>query len=160
LAWYGNIIESVGLKMSYRDSSNQSGDISERFVSLEIIRRGWHVLEPISRDAVYDLVADIDGTFQTIQVKTMCGNSIAKIVDRSGEVVAKNGKTRNSIDYAEHGIDWLVGYDKHNQQCYFYKLENYSKIPSKSFSVNKYKPDKFPTRPVENRHTKKEICQN
>ena len=110
--------------MTYRDSSNQSGDISERVVSIEIIKRGWHVLEPISRDAVYDLVVDMDGSFQTIQVKTMSGNSIAKIVDRSGEVVAKNGKTRNSIDYAEHGIDWIVGYNKHTHECYFYKHEN------------------------------------
>lgn len=143
--------------MSYRDLSNQSGDISERFVSLEIIRRGWHVLEPISRDAVYDLVVDIDGSFQTIQVKTMCGNSIAKVVDRSGEVVAKNGKTRNSIDYAEHGIDWIVGYNKKTNKCYFYKHENYSKIPSKSFSVKKYKPDTFPTRAVPNRHAQKSL---
>ncbi len=141
--------------MSYRDSSNQSGDISERFVSLEIIKKGWHVLEPISRDAVYDLVVDMDGSFQTVQVKTMSGNSIAKIVDRSGEVVAKNGKTRNSIDYAEHGINWIVGYNKQTRKCYFYKHENYSKIPSKSFSVKKYKPDDFPVREVPNRHAKK-----
>ena len=82
--------------MTYRDTSNQSGDISERAVSLELVRRGWHVLEPISRDAIYDLVVDVDGNFQTVQVKTMSGNSIAKVVDRSGEVVSSNGKPRNS----------------------------------------------------------------
>jgi hypothetical protein len=114
-------------------------------VSMEIVRRGWHVLEPISRDAVYDLVVDINGSFQTIQVKTMNGNSITKVVDRSGEVVSQNGKTRNSLDYAEHGIDWLVGYNKADNSCYFYKLENYSKIPTKSFSVKKNPPDDFPT---------------
>jgi len=141
--------------MTYRDTSNQSGDISERAVSLELVRKGWHVLEPISRDAVYDLVVDIDGSFQTIQVKTMSGNSITKVVDRSGEVVSHNGKTRNSIDYAEHGIDWLVGYRKADNLCFFYKLENYSKIPTKSFSINKHPPDKFPVRQVPNRHTKK-----
>jgi len=141
--------------MTYRDTSNQSGDISERAVSLELVRRGWHVLEPISRDAVYDLVVDIDGAFQTIQVKTMTGNSIARIVDRSGEVVSENGKTRNSIDYAEHGIDWLVGYDKRNGKCHFYSHEKYSQIPTKSFSINKHPPDDFPTREVPNRHSKK-----
>jgi len=141
--------------MTYRDTSNQSGDISERAVSLELVRRGWHVLEPISRDAVYDLVVDVEGSFQTIQVKTMNGNSITKIVDRSGEVVSHNGKTRNSIDYADHGIDWLVGYRKEDGSCFFYKLENYSKIATKSFSVNKHPPDDFPTRSVPNRHVKK-----
>ena len=141
--------------MTYRDTSNQSGDISERAVSLELVRRGWHVLEPISRDAVYDLVVDVDGSFETIQVKTMSGNSITKFVDRSGEVVSHNGKPRNSIDYAEHGIDWLVGYRKEDNSCFFYKLENYSKIPTKSFSVNKHPPDDFPIREVPNRHAKK-----
>ena len=114
-------------------------------VSMEIVRRGWHVLEPISRDATYDLVADINGTFQTIQVKTMSGNSITKVVDRSGEVVSQNGKTRNSLDYGEEGIDWLAGYRPVDNEIFFYKHQNYSKIPSKSFSVNKYPPDDFPT---------------
>ena len=141
--------------MTYRDTSNQSGDISERAVSLELVRRGWHVLEPISRDAVYDLVVDVDGDFQTVQVKTMSGNSIAKVVDRSGEVVSHNGKPRNSIDYAEHGIDWLVGYRKEDNSCFFYKLENYSKISTKSFRVNKHPPDDFPIREVPIRHAKK-----
>ena len=81
--------------MSYRDTSNQSGDLSEQAVKLELIRRGWIVLEPSSRDAVYDLVVDKGGSFETIQVKTMNGNSIAKVVDRSGEVVSKNGKEEN-----------------------------------------------------------------
>ena len=140
--------------MTYRDTSNQSGDISERAVSLELVRRGWHVLEPISRDAVYDLVVDVDGDFQTVQVKTMNGNSLARIVDRSGEVVSEHGKTRNSIDYADHGIDWLVGYSKKDHKCYFYSHKRYSRIPAKSFSVIKHPPDEFPTRQVPNRHTK------
>ena len=131
--------------MSYRDTSNQSGDLSEQAVKLELIRRGWIVLEPSSRDAVYDLVVDRGGSFETIQVKTMNGNSIAKIVDRSGEEVSKNGKERESIDYAKHGIDWLVGYSKENNECYFYKLGTYSLIETKSFSVNKYSPDEFPS---------------
>lgn len=142
--------------MSYRDSSNQSGDMSELAVQLELTKRGWNVLLPTSRDAVYDMVVDRgDGVFETVQVKTMCGNSIAKMVDRSGEIVARNGKTRNSIDYAEHGIDWLAGYNKKTDKCYFYKLETYAKIQSKSFSVNRYPQDDFPARLVPNRHAKK-----
>lgn len=85
----------------------------------------------------------------------MNGNSITKIVDRSGEVVSENGKARNSMDYAKHGIDWLVGYRKKDNQCFFYKLESYSKIDSKSFSVNKHPPDDFPIREVPNRHVRK-----
>ena len=141
--------------MSYRDTSNQSGDLSEQTVKLELIRRGWIVLEPSSRDAVYDLVVDIGGSFQTVQVKTMCGNSICKIVDRSNEVVSKNGKVRESIDYAKHGIDWLVGYSRESNKCYFYKLGTYSVKEEKNFSVNKYQPDQFPWNNVPKRHARK-----
>ena len=140
--------------MSYRDTSNQSGDLSEQAVKLELIRRGWIVLEPSSRDAVYDLVVDRGRSFETIQVKTMSGNSITKIVDRSGEVVSKNGKMRESIDYAKHGIDWLVGYNREKNECYFYKLGTYSLIETKSFSVNKHPPDEFPKNVVL-KHTRK-----
>jgi len=139
----------------YRDSSNQSGDVSEITVYLDLISRGWIVNLPSSRDAVYDMVVDMgaDG-FQTVQVKTMSSNSITKIVDRSGERVSANGKVRNSLDYAEHGIDWLVGVSKDGKP-YYYKLDTYSNIPSKSFSVNKYTPDQFPENKVDNRHSSK-----
>ena len=140
--------------MSYRDSSNQSGDLSEQIVYTDLIKKGWVVCTPSSRDAVYDLVVDLGDRFVKVQVKTMCGNSITKVVDRSGERVSKNGKTRNSLDYAEHSIDWLVGVSK-DGEVYYYGLNNYSKIPSKKFSVNKWQPDNFPINEVSTRHKKK-----
>ena len=135
----------------YRDSSNQSGDRSEITVYLDLIKRGWIVNMPSSRDAVYDMVVDVGGRFETVQVKTMCGNSITKVVDRSGERVSLNGKVRNSLDYAKHNIDWVVGVSKAGD-IYYYKLDNYSKIPSKSFSVNKWPSDEFPVNAVSKRH--------
>lgn len=138
----------------YRDSSNQSGDRSEVAVYLDLIDRGWIVNTPSSRDAVYDLVVDLGDRFETVQVKTMCGNSITKVVDRSGERVSKNGKTRNSLDYAAHGINWLAGVDK-SGDIYYYKLENYGDIPTKSFSVKKWPADDFPTNEASTRHSKK-----
>ena len=83
--------------MSYRDTSNQSGDLSEQIVKMELIRRGWVVLDPSSRDCVYDLVVDMGDEFQTMQVKTMSSNSLSKMIDRSGEKVSEHGKTRNSM---------------------------------------------------------------
>ena len=140
----------------YRDSSNVSGDLSEITVMQDLVRKGWIVLTPSSRDSVYDFVVDLGNkNFQTIQVKTMCGNSIARIVDRSGERVSYNGKTRNSLDYAEHGVDWLVGVRKTDGKVFYYKHEKYSKIPTKSFSVNVWEPDQFPTNNVPSRHAKK-----
>lgn len=136
----------------YRDTSNQSGDRSEITVYLDLIKKGWIVNTPSSRDAVYDLVVDMGTHFETVQVKTMCGNSITKIVDRSGERVSHNGKTRNSLDYAAHGIHWLAGVSK-TGEVFYYKLATYKDIPSKSFSVNKWKQDGFPLNSVSKRHT-------
>ena len=71
----------------YRHRSNISGDTSELTVQLDISRRGWIVSLPISRDAVYDLLVDLGDKIVKVQVKTMCGNSISKVVDRSNEIV-------------------------------------------------------------------------
>ena len=137
----------------YRDTSNQSGDRSEITVYLDLIKKGWIVNVPSSRDAVYDMVVDRGTHFETVQVKTMSGNSIAKVVDRSGERVSHNGKTRNSLDYAAHGIHWLAGVSKCGD-IHYYKLNTYKDIPSKSFSVRKWKQDGFPINQVSQRHTK------
>ena len=136
----------------YRDSSNQSGDRSEITVYLDLIKKGWIVNIPSSRDSVYDMVVDVGGRFETVQVKTMSNNSIARVIDRSGERVSANGKVRNSLDYAEHGIDWLAGVSK-DGDIHYYKLDTYRNIPSKSFSVKKWKQDGFPVNAVPKRHS-------
>ena len=141
--------------MSYRDTSNQSGDISEISIRLDLIKKGYVVLEPSSRDCVYDIVVDRGGAFETIQCKTMQNNSIAKIVNRSNEVVSKGGKVRNSLDYAKHGVHWLAGYHKKTGEIYYYKLKTYANIPGKSFSVLKHPQDGFPSRNVPNRHARR-----
>lgn len=139
----------------YRDTSNRSGDLNQQIVATDLIKRGWIVLTPSSRDSVYDFVVDMgDKQFQTIQVKTMSGNSICKFVDRSGERVSHNGKVRNSLDYAEHKIDWIVGVNKEGE-IYYYNLQTYSKIESKRFSVNKYKSDIFPINDEIKSHNRK-----
>ena len=131
----------------YRDSSNQSGDRSEITVYLDLIKKGWIVNMPSSRDAVYDMVVAMGDRFETVQVKTMRGNSIEKVKNRSWERVSANGKVRNSLDYAKHGIDWLAGVTK-DGTIYYYKLETYRDIGAKRFSVRKYPSDEFPVNAV------------
>lgn len=130
----------------YRHSSNQSGDLSEQIVRLDLRKKGWIVLDPSSRDTIYDFVVDRGkGVFEMVQVKTLSrGNNLKKIIDRSGERVSANGKIRNSKDYAAEGVHWLVGVHKETEEIYYYNIDTYSKIPSKSFSVKKYPQDGFP----------------
>tara|TARA_R100001079_G_C4391296_1_gene127357 strand:+ start:49 stop:498 length:450 start_codon:yes stop_codon:yes gene_type:complete len=146
--------------MTYRDSSNQNGEVAETAARLAIMKRGWQVTSAGSRDSAYDLIIDMQGSndeFKAVraQVKKLSGNMLAKLIDRSGEVVSKNGKPRESTDYAKEGIEWIIGYSLEKEKVYFYHIDTYSKIPTNSFSVAKYPPDDFPTYDVPKRHTKR-----
>ncbi len=134
----------------YTNDTNQTGDISHLSVKIDIINKGWVVLEPSTDECIYDLVVDFgNGRFERIQIKTLANNTqLTKYKNRNAEVVSKNGKTRNSVDYAASGIEWLVGVNKQTNQVYYYHISNYEKIESHSFSVNKYPPCKFPKNEV------------
>ena len=126
--------------MSYKHTSNQSGDASQSRARTFLVERGFIVLEPSSRDAIYDCVIDRgDGIFETAQIKTLKGNSLAKRTNRKGETVSKQGKIRNSVDYAEEGIHWLIGVGK-NGEIYPYHIEQYKQYDQTTFSVKKYPP--------------------
>tara|TARA_S200002703_G_scaffold34481_1_gene29888 strand:- start:27388 stop:27900 length:513 start_codon:yes stop_codon:yes gene_type:complete len=131
--------------MSYRTTSNQTGDLSEQIFYTEMIRKGWMVLTPSSRDAIYDFVIDMaeDG-FMKVQVKTLRGNTISKFIDRSSSTVSTNGKVRNSTDYAAHGIDWLVAVDVEKSECHYYSLSLYSSISGKTINVKNHPSQEFP----------------
>jgi len=138
----------------YKWLSEQHGAISEQAVILDLAKKGWAAYRS-DRDADHDIIVDMgSGEFTTIQVKTMSSNSISKYVNRTGSTVSAGGKIRNSQCYASLGIPWLAGVDKEGR-IYYYKIENYSLIEAKSFSVNKYPSDDFPTNNNVKHHTKK-----
>ena len=133
--------------MSYLIDTNKNADLAEYLVICDLIGKGWVVCTPSSRDTPYDFIVDIHGKFVKIQVKKMGGsegNRLTRRLERGNQKVTENGKVRNTIDYAERGIEWLVGVNTETRQVYYYSIENYSKIPAKVFSVNKWKPDEFP----------------
>ena len=121
-------------EMSYKTDTNMNADIAEDIVSLEIKRKGWYVLTPSSRDSPYDLVIDRNGTFETVQVKKMKNFTLPRMVGRSNQRTTVNGKVRNTVDYAERRISWLVGVDIDSGQTFWYPLEVYKDKP-KSFKV-------------------------
>ena len=111
-----------------------------------MIGRGWIINTPSSRDSEYDLLADLgNGVFEKIQVKKMRNHILPRGVWRKGDKVSKDGKNRNSIDYAERGIDWLVGVDVESKKIFYYHISSYSKKPKK-FKVTspKHPPYEFP----------------
>ena len=127
----------------YKWVSEQTGAIAEQTVILDLAKRGWAAYRS-DRDADHDIVVDLGNQkFTTIQVKSMSGNSIAKVIDRSGSKVSNGGKARNSHCYATMGIPWLAGVNR-DGHIFYYKLDTYKLIESKSFSVKKYPQDDFP----------------
>ena len=75
----------------YKCRSNQSGDLSEALVKAYLIKKGWVVLTPSSRDTVYDFIVDRGDYEEKIQVKTLSnGTCLDKAINRSHEVVSKN----------------------------------------------------------------------
>ena len=132
--------------MTYKTNTNQNADIAEDIVKLEIKRKGWVHLTPSSRDTVYDLVVDVDGDYQSIQVKKMTNHVLPRGVWRGNQRTTMNGKTRNSVDYAKEKVDWLVGVDIESGKTFWYHLDNYGKKKEKSFKVTskKHPPSSFP----------------
>ena len=100
---------------------------------------------PSSRDTPYDFIVDLHGKFAKVQVKKLSkASTLVRRLERGNQKVTENGKVRNTIDYAERGIEWLVGVDVATNQIFYYCIENYSQIPHNSFSVKKWSPDSFP----------------
>ncbi len=45
------------------------GDLAEMRVGAKFLEKGWYVSYPFGDDAPYDLIVDIDGTLNKVQVK-------------------------------------------------------------------------------------------
>jgi hypothetical protein len=56
--------------MNEKNDTKLIGDISEKWVSLELLKRKFSVLEPIGDRLPYDLAVDIDGRLIRFQVRT------------------------------------------------------------------------------------------
>ena len=114
--------------MSYNFTSNQTADMSQQAVQLDITRRGWIFAVPSSRDARYDLIVDRGHKkFETIQIKTI-DHYIIRCTTRPmhcREFVSANGKQRNNYHYKDLGIDWIVGVTK-DGHCLYYPYATFS----------------------------------
>jgi hypothetical protein len=60
---------SPGSTADYFMDTKLKGDIAEQAATLEALKRGWGVLDPIGDRLPYDLAFDIRGVLIKIQVK-------------------------------------------------------------------------------------------
>ena len=136
----------------FKFNSEQTSNVAEKLVALDLMKRGWITMEPVSRDCVYDLVVDRGiqndrRVFETIQVKKISGNSFYTTSRHPGnsknEFVSKNGKARNSYAYKDELIDWMVGVDLENEKIYYYSFRKYSRLGN-TINVKRDSSQEFP----------------
>jgi hypothetical protein len=118
----------------YEHQSNQTADISHNTVVNDLIKKGWVVCFPSSRDTCYDLVVEKTTknggrVFKTLQIKTLSAAKSFKTNSRGSaagnEKVSINGGVRKDYNYADVKIDWMVGVDPVTHEIYYYPLRIY-----------------------------------
>ena len=129
--------------MSYGAASNQTADISQHVVQLDLSRRGWIFCVPSSRDARYDVIVDRGKKrFETLQIKTIA-NGMLRCTTRplqANERVTVHGKPRNNYHYKDLGIDWIVGVTT-DEHCLYYPYDIFSAYTT--INVRQVRPVEF-----------------
>lgn len=97
--------------------THKKGNIGEARILFEATKRGYVVCVPLGHCSRYDLIVDIDGELNKVQVKTTTSDGdTVKVRARSagkkdGDVIAKK--------YTSKEIDWLIIYDTTTDRCAF-----------------------------------------
>lgn len=93
-------------------NTKQKGNITEMEVMLAFLKQGYNVLIPYGNCERYDFVADVNGRFLKIQVKTSrLKDDGAKIMFNTSSIYRVNGEpvshsyTKNDIDYFATSYD-------------------------------------------------------
>jgi len=124
----------------FRWASEQTCEVTETAVMLDIMRKGW-ICSKWSRDSIVDLVVDKGaGKYESVQVKSFTGNQIPTVTRYEPD------GNRNTSLYKEHNVTWIVGYQKDTDKIYYYHIDTYGKLPDGAkIHIKKNPPDVFPT---------------
>ena len=106
-----------------KNKSKQTYFTLEQEVKLDIIKKGWIVMDTPAETS-YDLIVDLGlknntRSFVTIQVKTDLRTTSRR--GTSGEPVSSNGISRNSYYYYDEDVTYLSTVNKHGRVVYYHK---------------------------------------
>jgi hypothetical protein len=136
----------------FRWASEQTCEVSETAVMLDIMKRGW-ICSKWSRDSIVDIVIDKgNSVYESLQVKSFTGNTIP-----TKTRTEPNGD-RNTSLYKDHGVTWIAGYKKDTHEIYYYHIDSYGKLKDgKPINIKRMPCDIFPTNipPMHNQSTRK-----
>jgi hypothetical protein len=106
-------------------NTKQVGEISETAISLRLLKLGKSVSRPIGDNQRYDLVVDVDGKFQRLQVKTARIKKGCLVATTSRSTGKKGGKYVKSA-YTIDEIDGFAIYAPELDKCYFVPISDKS----------------------------------
>ena len=124
------------------NKSRQTSEIVFQQVKLDIIKRGWFVMDA-PEECPYDLAADIgykndNRVIITIQVKTDLRTS-SRPDKGKGEPVSSGGKDRNSYYYYDKDVTLLATYDFKKQRVIYIHKNDYKYLKPKELKkTNEY----------------------
>ena len=85
---------------------------------------GYNVLVPLGEDCRYDMIVDLDGILERIQVKTCRLNKNNTGIKFSTESTRVNSKENIRKKYSKAEIDYFATF--YNEKCYLIKVEECS----------------------------------
>jgi hypothetical protein len=96
----------------------QKGDLAELMVACDLRRRGYKIAIPFGEESDYDLVIDLEGVLERVQVKyTESDGRTISVWCKSNSLT--NGKVRRVKRYTRATIDWLAVYDRTTDDCFY-----------------------------------------
>lgn len=102
-------------------STQLKGRITELEVANAFLRLGHTISQPLVDDR-YDFIADINGKFITIQVKTSHLSTDGGYIEFKTCNTHTNTKGTSNRNYKEDNIDYFATF--YNGQCYLIKVED------------------------------------
>ena len=124
------------------NKSRQSSEIVFQEVKLDIIKRGWFVLDA-PEECPYDLAVDLGVSndkreFVTVQVKKSL-KTTSRPDKGKGEPVSSGGKDRNSYYYYDKDVTLLATYDFKKQRVIYIHKNDYKYLKPKELKkTNEY----------------------
>ena len=94
-------------------SKKVKGDIAELAVAKRLMSEGWKILFPYGEDHRYDLVAEKDNKFVTIQVKY--------VTPKNGgiDINCQSSNNWSIMAYSAKEIDVIAAYNSKSEEIYF-----------------------------------------
>lgn len=112
----------------------KTGKVGEITFDSECLKRGFNVYKPMTEDSKVDSIIEKNNIYIKVQIKTL-QNGVLPVRKLS------HSKTEHKVFlYTKNEIDFFIGIDIINGDCYILPIEESSKFTS---SIGKRKLEKF-----------------